>query len=137
MVIGSATDDVVIFFNKSFGHSLCILLNLLCVLRIIVTQYFTECNGFCGDHMLQWAALNSGKYSHIKQIAHHANVAFHIFQSEWIFKVFAHQNNSTTGTTQSFVCGGCNNMTMLKWRVQQTFCNQPCRVCNISHYKGS
>ena len=100
-------------------------------------QVLIECNCLGSDDMLQRSTLLSWEYGRVEQHTHLLHLAFLGSQTPRIIKVFTHQDDTTTRTTESLVCSRSNDVGILQWIIQQTSSNQTSRVSHINHQQGA
>ena len=87
--------------------------------------------------MLQRTTLLTWEYGRIQEHAHLLNLALLGSQTPWIVKIFAHQDDTATRTTKGLVSSRSNDVRILQWVVEQTGCNQTCRVSHINHEESA
>src|SRR5687767_2167506 len=115
MVISAAADKIISTIHEGLSHRLCIIDDLLAISPEIFGKYFTKRNRFSCNHMFQRSALRTREYCEVKQLAHRPQISFWIFYAPGIFKIMAKHNDTTSRSTQGFMCGRANNVTMIKW----------------------
>ncbi len=87
--------------------------------------------------MLEGAALYAGEKGRVKNLRHHARLAFRAFLAPGINEVASHENDASARAAQGLVgCGGYD-MRVLHRIVKQACGDEACRVCHIYHKYSS
>ena len=133
MVVGAATDDRETSLDQFVGKHGSVFLYLHGPLFELRLQGFVEGNSLGGDDMLQRSALLAGEHGTVEQLTHHLGYALGSLQTPWVFKVFAHQDDTATRTAECLVGGRGHDVCILDRVVKQAGCNKACWVCHIHH----
>src|SRR5215467_5486269 len=103
MIVCSSTTNMVPATYKCFRHCLRVALNLLCISGKLICKQFAKSDCLSRNDVFERPSLCSGKYSHIEYVTHHADISFGILYTKGILKIFSHQNDPASGSTQSFM----------------------------------
>ena len=83
--------------------------------------------------MLKWSSLCTREHGRVKQRRHHLHLALRSGLAPWVREIFAHQDHTTTRTTQGLVCGRGYDMRVFHRVFQKPCCYQACWVSHIHH----
>ena len=132
MVVGATRNNLVASFNECLSHCASVHLHLALVLLIARIECLAERNSLSCDYVFQRTALNTGEYGRVQDLRHFLYDALRSGQTPRVVEVLAHQDDTATRTAQSLV--GCRgyNVCILHGVLQQTCCDQTCRMCHIN-----
>ena len=118
VVVGAAGHQLDTACLQLCCQSLCILHDLAGIFLELRLQCFTKADSFCGDHMLQRAALGAGEHGRIDALCKNGIVG---------------QDQTAAGATQGLVGGGGNNISIRHRTLVIAACHQTGNVGHIHH----